>query len=506
MTALSSEAVVAVIGAGAMGSGIAQVAAVADHRVLLFDANPDAPAKAVAGIAKGLAGQVEKGRMSADKRQGVLDRLKPITSLGEAAGAAIAIEAVVEDLAIKQRLFSELEAILAPGAILATNTSSLSISAIAKGLRRPERVVGMHFFNPAPILPLVEVVSGLTTDHGVAATVFDTAAAWGKTPVHAKSTPGFIVNRCARPFYAEALRLLGEHATDPATLDAVLREAGRFRMGPCELMDLVGHDVNFAVTSAVFGDYFGDPRYRPSPLQREMVEAGRLGRKSGRGFFDYSPGAPAPVPRGEPAAPKPARAAIEGGLGPAEPLLERLPGSGIAFKRVDTSAGGAIVLDGAILRLTDGRTATARAVGHEPNLVLFDLSLDYAKTGRIALAPSDTASSEARASAVGFFQALGMAVSLVDDAPGLIVARTIAMLVNEAAEAVLHGVAAPADIDLAMTKGVNYPGGPFAWLDRLGIGYVVSVLDNLGAAYGEDRYRVSSWLRRRAAAQAQKRS
>jgi 3-hydroxybutyryl-CoA dehydrogenase len=359
----------------------------------------------------------------------------------------------------------------------------------------------MHFFNPAPILPLVEVVSGLATDPAVATTVFDTAAAWGKSPVYATSTPGFIVNRCARPFYAEALRLLTERATDPATLDAVLREAGDFRMGPCALMDLIGHDVNFAVTQTVFNDYFGDPRYRPSALQREMVEGGRLGRKSGRGFFDYSAGAPAPVPRSEPQAVKTARASIEGSLGAAEALVTRLPASGVPFKRVESSGDGAIVLDDAVLRLTDGRLATVRAAAaNEPNLVLFDLAWDYASAKRIALAPADQAPAAARQAAVGFFQAMGFAVSVVDDTPGLVVARTIAMLINEASDAVLHGVSNPAGIDLAMTKGVNYSHGPFAWLERLGAGYAVGLLENLAATYGEDRYRVSPWLRRRRAA------
>jgi 3-hydroxybutyryl-CoA dehydrogenase len=502
MSALPSNATVAIIGTGAMGSGIAQIAAAAGHQVLLFDTVPGAAEKAVAGIAKALAGLVDKGRLAADKRQEVLGRLSPVTALADVAGAALVVEAIVENLEVKRKLFAELEALVGPQTILATNTSSLSISAIASGLKHPGRVLGMHFFNPAPILPLVEVISGLATDPAVAATVFDTAAAWGKSPVHATSTPGFIVNRCARPFYAEALRLLTERATDPATLDAVIREAGGFRMGPCELMDLVGHDVNFAVTSAVFGDYFSDPRYRPSALQREMVAAGRLGRKSGRGFFDYAAGTPAPVPRSEPQAPAPARAAIEGRLGPAEALLERLPASRVPFKRIETDSDGAIVLDDAILRLTDGRLATVRATDNETNLVLFDLALDYAKAKRVALAPADQASAAARQAAIGFFQALGFAVSVVDDAPGIVVARTVAMLINEAAEATLQGVSDPAGIDLAMTKGVNYPGGPFAWLDQLGPGYVVSVLENLGATYGEDRYRVSPWLRRKLAQSA----
>ncbi|MBL8672280.1 MAG: 3-hydroxyacyl-CoA dehydrogenase, partial [Alphaproteobacteria bacterium] len=361
MTALPTDAVVAVIGAGTMGSGIAQVAAQAGHQVLLHDERAGAAEQAIAQTGKALDGLVAKGKIKAEQRQAIIDRLRPAAALKDLSAAGLVIEAVVEDLAVKQALFADLESITAPGAILATNTSSLSIGAIGRNLKAPGRFLGMHFFNPAPILPLVEVVSGLATDPAAAATVHDTAAAWGKTPVHAKSTPGFIVNRCARPFYAEALRLLGEGAADPATIDAAMRESGGFRMGPCELMDLIGHDVNFAVTRSVHAAFFGDPRYAPSVLQQELVESGRLGKKSGRGFYDYAKDAPPPDPRTAGQAPRPRRVAVRGDLGAAQGLVGRIEKSGLPLTRIETKDHrAAIIVDGAVLRLTDGLPATLR--------------------------------------------------------------------------------------------------------------------------------------------------
>ncbi|HKO07851.1 MAG TPA: 3-hydroxyacyl-CoA dehydrogenase NAD-binding domain-containing protein, partial [Alphaproteobacteria bacterium] len=287
MAALAKEATVAVVGAGTMGGGIAQVAAAAGHEVLLFDAIEGAAERARTAIGNALKRLVERGRMTAGAREALLGRIKVSTDLAQLAPARLVIEAILEELEAKRLLFKRLEDILAEDAILASNTSSLSITALAAGLRRPGRVCGMHFFNPPPLMPLVEVVSGLASDPAVAEAVAATARAWGKEPVHATSTPGFIVNRVARPFYGEALRLLEEGCADFATIDALVREAGGFRMGPFEVMDLVGQDVNWAVTNAVFAAYFYDPRYKPSLRQKEMVAAGLLGRKSGRGWYSY---------------------------------------------------------------------------------------------------------------------------------------------------------------------------------------------------------------------------
>lgn len=502
---LPASAPVAVIGAGAMGSGIAQVAAQAGHRVVLFDTRQGAAEAAVAGLRSTFAALVAKGKLSQDAAQAAGARLSAAQRLADCAGAALVIEAIAEDLGAKRELVRVLDAIVDDTAIIATNTSSLSITAIAAGSKLPGRVAGMHFFNPAPILPLVEIVSGLATSPRIAATLHATAIAWHKTPVHARSTPGFIVNRCARPFYGEALRLLAEHATDVATLDAVMRDAGGFRMGPFELMDLVGLDVNLAVTRSVWQATFNDPRYTPSFLQQEMVDAGLLGRKSGRGFHDYAAGAVRPAASTEPAFAAPSRVVVYGELGIAAPLVARMRDGGAAVEVAARAspvadATGLIGAGGAWLALTDGRTATARAIATGAReLVVFDLALDYASAPRIAVARADTCSDTAYAAAVGALQSAGLAVSRLDDVAGLAVMRSVCMLANEASDAVREGIGSATEIDLAMQKGVNYPRGPLAWADAIGAARVCEVLANLGAHYGEDRYRISPYLARRAA-------
>ncbi|MBI1245593.1 MAG: 3-hydroxyacyl-CoA dehydrogenase [Alphaproteobacteria bacterium] len=498
MPAIPADRTIGIVGAGAMGAGIAQVAATAGHRVRLYDVREGAVETAIENLGRTLETLVAKGKMGADKAELVKGRLEPAESPGDFDVCALVVEAIVEDVEAKRKLFAELEGIVADDCILATNTSSLSISAIARGLARPGRVAGFHFFNPAPVMALVEIVSGLTTDANAAETLFDTAAAWGKAPVHAASTPGFVVNRCARPFYAEALRLLTERATDAATIDAVMRDCGGFRMGPCELMDMIGHDVNFAVTRSVYEAYFNDPRYLPSVLQAEMVAAGRLGRKSGRGFFGYGKEADKPWPATEPVGTRPNQVVVEGDLDFLETMVARAQAAEIpVHRRPAGPRGPTLLVDGVALRLTDGRTATVRArETGEPSLVLHDLALDYAECTRIAIAVADLATGQASAVATGFFQACSIAVSLIDDVPGLVVMRTLAMLVNEALEAVQQGVVSADGVDLAMTKGVNYPKGPFAWGREIGLPTVKAVLDNLHFHYGEDRYRASPRLTR----------
>ena len=495
MSALTRDSLIAVVGAGAMGAGIAQVAAVAGHRVRLLDNRPDVAARAVAGIRAQLAKMAEKGRLTAADAAAAGMRLLPAHEIADLADAGLVIEAIVEDLAEKQELFADLEGTVGRDCTLCTNTSSISITAIGAALRHPERLAGLHFFNPAPLMALVEVVSGLATDRAVAETLFATAAAWGKTPVHAKSTPGFIVNRVARPYYAEALRLVQEGAADCATIDAVMREAGGFRMGPFELMDMIGLDVNFAVTSSVWRGFFHDPRFLPSLLQRELVDAGRLGRKSGRGFHDYREGAAPPAPNSAPAQPAPAKIGLCGGSTATDALAARLAAAGVAFAHAPESDGRIAEADGAALYVTDGRSATRRAAeSGNADTVLIDLALDYATAGRIAVATAAQCRPAALDSAIGLLQAAGMAVSRFGDVPGLAVMRTVAMLANEAADAVNQGVCSAAAADSAMSLGVNYPRGPLVWADGIGLPAVRDVLANLGAAYGEDRYRISPLL------------
>ncbi|MCB0766563.1 MAG: 3-hydroxybutyryl-CoA dehydrogenase [Flavobacteriales bacterium] len=370
---------VAVIGAGTMGSGIAQVAAQAGHTTYLFDTRKEAVDKAVAGLTKTFDRLVEKGKLSAEEAKATLARIVPATDLKELAGCGLVIEAIIEDLGVKKRLVAELETILPHEAVLATNTSSLSVTAIAGACATPERVIGLHFFNPAPLLPLVEVVPGLATDGTLATRMATLMQAWGKAPVVCKDTPGFIVNRVARPFYGEAIRIFEEGIADMPTIDAAMKGVG-FRMGPFELMDLIGNDINFTVTRTVWEAFFYDPRYKPSFTQQRQVESGRLGRKSGRGYYSYVDGASEPV----------------------------IP--------VDPALAAAIV------------------------------------------------------------------------------ERILAMLINEAADALFWQVASAADIDRAMTKGVNYPKGLLAWADELGAKHWLNVLLVLQARYGEDRYRPSPLL------------
>ncbi|CAG0959503.1 3-hydroxybutyryl-CoA dehydrogenase [Burkholderiales bacterium] len=502
--ALPRNAAVAVIGAGAMGAGIAQIAAQAGHRVLLFDARTGAAEDAKRRLAATFDQLAAKGRMATDDARAAASRIEPVHNPGACVVTKLVVEAIVEDLDAKRELFLELEGFVPADAILASNTSSLSITALAAGMKRPGRVAGLHFFNPAPLMPLVEIVRGLATDPDVTDTLFATAAAWGKVPVHATSTPGFIVNRCARPFYGEALRLAAESAADPATIDAVMREAGGFRMGPFELMDLIGHDVNHAVTKSVWEATFHDARYAPSPIQRELVAAGYLGRKSGRGFYDHGAGAVAPAPASLAPSTAPARVAVHGDPGLLRPLIERLARAGVAVLHrplLPAFPDGALDAGGAWIALSDGRTATARAAATGvPNVVLVDLAFDYASAKRVAIACADRCDPGAAAAAAGVLQEAGFAVSRLDDVAGLAVLRTVAMLVNEAADAAMRGVATPRDIDLAMQKGVSYPRGPLAWGDMIGAARVAAVVANLGAHYGEDRYRVSPRLARAAQA------
>jgi 3-hydroxybutyryl-CoA dehydrogenase len=497
--ALAASSVIAVVGSGAMGAGIAQIAAAAGHAVKLYDTRPEAVDKAIAGIRKTFGMLAEKGRMKPDEAEAAGARLQAATTLDALADATLVIEAIVENVDIKRQLFADLEKLVAEDCILATNTSSISVTALAAKLLHPGRFVGMHFFNPVPLMALVEVISGLATDVQVADKTFDTALAWGKSPVHAKSTPGFIVNRVARPYYAEALRLLNEQASDPATIDAVMREAGGFRMGPFELMDLIGHDVNFAVTQSVFHAYFNDQRFTPSLVQQELVNAAFFGRKSGRGFYHYDE-AGKPAPATENAAPTPGQVTISGRSSFLDAIVARATSAGVVVVRTDGAVDddALIQCDNAVLCLTDGRSATQRAAEQGiSNLILLDLALDYSKATRLAVAAAEQCDLQAYHSAVGFLQSAGYTVSRLRDVPGMAVMRTISMLANEAADAVNQGVCDATGADIAMQKGVNYPRGPLAWADSIGLVYVTRVLANLARVYGEDRYRVSPLLQQK---------
>lgn len=525
-------ATVLVVGAGIMGAGIAQVAALAGHPVLMYDVRDGAAEQARSQLAATLHGLAAKGKLSADAVAQAVARIQAISELASASGAHLVVEAIVEKLDAKRSLFRQLEDVVAANCVLASNTSSISVTAIANGLRHPQRLVGMHFFNPVPLMKLVEVVSGLQTAPAVAEAIAELSGAWGKTAVHARSTPGFIVNRIARPYYAETLALLQTQASTPAVLDACLRAVG-FRMGPCELMDLIGHDTNFSVTQSVYEANFFDKRFVPSLVQRELVDGGLLGRKSGQGFYSYgADGKPVATAGATPltataAAVDPQQPAATGlpahqrvtvcGTGPvADRLLAALaaamPGAGSAVAHDDAAGWVGLEVDGAQLRLTDGRPATALAASLQaaapgqarPAVAVFDLPLFTAPGAALAWSADAHPGSAAthNGGAAGWaddvprwLSALGFAPQRLADAPGLVVARTLAMLINEAADAVHQGVCTATGADAAMKLGVNYPAGPFEWLARWDVRSVVALLDALDAHERGERYRVSPWLR-----------
>lgn len=380
----TKDSIIGIVGSGAMGSGIAQVASTSGHQTIIYDTNSVALEKAKTNLNSSLVKLIEKQKITKDKADSILSLTQFTSSISDLKNCSLIIEAIVENLDVKQSVFKELESMTSEKCVLASNTSSLSITSIASVCIKPEKVIGIHFFNPATLMPLVEIIPGIATDNKISQDCKTLIDSWGKITVITKDTPGFIVNRVARPFYSEALRIYEEQIADIPTIDWAMRELGGFKMGPFELMDLIGHDVNYVVTETVWKQFYYDPRFKPALSQKRLLEAKFLGKKSGRGFYDYREGAVVSEPKKD--------------------------------------------------------------------------------------------------------EVLGK----------YILNRVLYMLINEAADTNYLGIASVADIDLAMTKGVNYPKGLLKWADEIGINSVVNTLNLLYEEYQEDRYRVCISLKQKA--------
>lgn len=491
-----------------MGSGIALTALLKGMLVTLYDVSPEVLDKA--------RGYIEQ-HLARKNRQADLKHLALTTDLNTMHRAGVVIEAIPEDLQLKTELFARLESICPPPAILATNTSTLPVTAIAAATGTPERVAGMHFFNPAPVLPLVEIIRGARTDPETIHTLVALAEKIGKTPVVARDTPGFIVNRVARPFYGEALRLLGEGTATVQEIDRLVCMGGGFRMGPFQLMDLIGIDINFTATQSMYEQTFGEPRYRPHQIQAQMVQQGALGRKTGRGFYDYDEKAPSDNPPPPQINKNSGQVALSGGS--KAPGLDQIcRKSGYRLTKEYTvkpimgivTAGKSEGMIKQVIQMdhnlppeipllcqsTDVTlTEVAGWVNRPERLVGFD-SLFFANGSVATLVASPVLHSQARLAVEAFISSLGRLSMWVQDSPALVLPRIVCMLANEAAFALGEGVADLVTIDKAMQLGTNYPKGPLAWAKEIGYACVVETLDHLHAEYGEERYRVAPVLRR----------
>jgi 3-hydroxybutyryl-CoA dehydrogenase len=512
-TSVSGASVIGVVGAGTMGAGIAQLAAKSGARTLLHDPFPEALARGARAVEAGLDKEAAKGRLTEEQAQAANARLEPVEDLEGLAPCELVIEAAPERLEIKHELYKRLSGVVGEGCVLASNTSSLPITAVAAGATHPERVVGMHFFNPAPLMRLLEVIAGVLSSEGALALAHATGVAMGKDVIRAADGPGFIVNRCNRPFGLEALRLLGERIADVPTIDRVVRMGGGFKMGPFELSDLVGVDTGFDVAKSFYELSFGEPRWRPSPIQASRVAAGLHGRKSGRGYYDYSDGAHRPPDPDPPQAVAPSDGETVVVIGGRGALAEQLRGAALgAGYEVRSAHEPQTELPALIVEC--GELDGEQAPRGGPRLVLCErgslATLDpggaavgfhalppFDRCGLVELTRSESSSPAAAARAERFFAALGKRVEWVGDAPGLVLGRIVCQVINESAFALGEGVGSADDIDTGMVLGLAHPRGPFAWAREIGLDHVLGVLEGLWSEYREERYRPAPVLRRR---------
>ncbi|MDB5416139.1 MAG: paaH [Rubritepida sp.] len=480
---------IGVVGAGTMGRGIAQLAAQAGIAVLLLDTAPGAVEAAREAITADADKLASRGRLSPERAAAVAGLVRPAATLLDLAPCGLVVEAIVEDLAVKQALFQALEGVLTPEAVLATNTSSLSVAALAAVCQRPQRVAGLHFFNPVPLMKLVEIIEGPATSPEVIAFLTALTRQFGHQPVAAKDMPGFIVNHAGRAYGPEALRIVSEGVAEFATVDAIMRDAAGFRMGPFELFDLIGLDVSRRVMQSIYDQFHQEPRFRPVPLVAQRVAAGLLGRKSGKGFVT-SPASPAPV------AAKPDRPVWVSGAEPemASPLIAALEKAGVVVEHGSEPSPQAVIL---LTPLGEDTTSAVLRLGLDPARTL-SVDMLFPEARRYTLMPSPATSEPWGASALAALAATGQPVSLIHDGTGFVAQRIVAQIVSIGCEIAQQRIATPADIDLAVRLGLGYPHGPFALGDRIGPRRVLRILQAMHAATGDPCYRPSAWLRRRA--------
>ncbi len=511
---MSAPRVIGVAGAGTMGAGIAQLACLSGARTLLHDPAPDALERGRAQIKRHLDRGAERGRWSLEDAERAYAALEPAPQLQDLAECELVIEAAPERLELKRELFGTLAGIVSEECVLATNTSSLLVTAVAAQIPHPERVVGMHFFNPAPVMRLLEVVAGTESSERALAVARATGEAMGKHVIDAIDGPGFLVNRCNRPFGLEALKLLAERIAPLEEIDRICRQGGGFRMGPFEMMDLVGVDTGLAVSRSFYEQSFGEPRWRPSPITVKTVAAGRHGRKTGRGYYDYGgdahrppdpdPPDPGPLPGGDgvvviagevPLAAQLADAAQDAGWdvhSPAEAAEADPP-----FLILDLLGGAEAEapLQGGPQAIWCG-PGSLNALDAPGGAVGFHALPPLSETGIVELTRGPDTTQSAADAAERFFATLGTHTLWVGDAPGLVLGRIVCQVVNECAFALSEGVGSAEDIDAGMKHGLNYPRGPLAWADEIGLDHVLAVLDGLADEHRDDRYRAAPILRR----------
>jgi 3-hydroxybutyryl-CoA dehydrogenase len=487
---------VGVIGTGAMGRGIAQVAAAGGMNVLMTDARPGVAEEAREFIARMLARAAEKGSMSPEEAAAAVNRIRIVGGPADMKPCHVVIEAIVENLEAKRKLFAELETIVAPDCILATNTSSLSVTTIAAGLKTPQRFAGFHFFNPVPLMKLVEVIDGLQTENWVSEALMVIGRRMTREPVRLVDAPGFLVNQVGRGFTLEAAHLVYEGVASFADVDRVMRDVGGFRMGPFELMELTGLDVTHPASELIYNQFFHEPRYRPNLIMRARYEAGVLGRKTKKGFYDYDADMKPIVP---PEPPAPAAYPGHVWVSPADPrghaaLTELLRKLGAKLETGPKPSANALILVTPI-----GEDATTCAVEQEldpKRTVAVDTLFPMAKRRTIMGTP--VTDNVYRNAAHGLLASDGVPVTVCRDSPGFIAQRIVAMIVNIGCSIAQSRTAQPADIDKAVTLGLNYPHGPFRFGDVLGPDRVHKVLASMYRIYGDPRYRPNVWLTRRA--------